>query len=164
MRTFISALLFGLAFSISIGASEYVTPVHINTLAGQAVEGDARALSQLLSVAEEGDAHAQLMLGSMYEIGQGVTQDYAQAVKLYREAAEQGDADAQASLGVMCAIGQGVTQDYAQALKWLLIAKAEGARRINQIVSQIEGKATPAQVAHAQDMARRWWAAHHPQH
>ena len=46
--------------------------------------------------------------------GQGVPQDYAEAVTWYRKAAEQGDADAQYNLGVMYAKGQGVPQDYAR--------------------------------------------------
>ena len=42
----------------------------------------------------------------MYANGQGVPQDYAEAVKWYRLAADQGDADAQSYLGVMYAKGR----------------------------------------------------------
>jgi TPR repeat protein len=35
-----------------------------------------------------GDADAQLLLGIMYEGGQGVSQDYAEALKWYRKAAK----------------------------------------------------------------------------
>jgi TPR repeat protein len=44
----------------------------------------------------------------MYANGQGVAQDYKEAVNWYRKAAEQGDERAQYNLGVMYAIGQGV--------------------------------------------------------
>ena len=54
----------------------------------------------------------------MYENGQGVAQNYAEAVKWYRKAAEQGYAEAQFNLGVMYETGEGVAQDYAEALKW----------------------------------------------
>ena len=66
--------------------------------------------------AEHGDAHAQSDLGNMYRKGQGVPQDYAEALRWYRKAADQGDADAQYSLGNMYRKGQGVPQDYAEAL------------------------------------------------
>jgi uncharacterized protein len=49
----------------------------------------------------------------MFENGQGVAQDYAEAVRLYRLAAAQGHADAQFNLGDMFENGQGVAQDLA---------------------------------------------------
>ena len=58
--------------------------------------------------------------------GQGVAQDYAQAVKWYRKAAEQGNAGAQTNLGLMYANGQGVPQDYAQAVVWYRKAAEQG--------------------------------------
>ena len=50
---------------------------------------------ETLQAAERGDAHAQALLGEMYEKGRGVRQDYAEAVKWFRQAAEQGHAVAQ---------------------------------------------------------------------
>ena len=44
---------------------------------------------------------AQYNLGVMYDNGDGVPQDYKEAVKWYRLAAEQGDASAQYNLGLM---------------------------------------------------------------
>jgi uncharacterized protein len=41
----------------------------------------------------------------MYDNGNGVVQDYAEAVKWYRLAAEQGNAQAQYNLGLMYANG-----------------------------------------------------------
>ncbi len=58
----------------------------------------------------------------MYDNGRGVTQDYAEAVRWYREAADQGLAAAQFNLGLMYYNGQGVTQDYAEAHMWLNVA------------------------------------------
>ncbi|WP_244060851.1 tetratricopeptide repeat protein, partial [Aeromonas caviae] len=68
--------------------------------------------------AEQGNADAQVGLGSMYELGKGVPQDDKQAVTWYHKAAEQGNAEAQFNLGVMYAKGQGVPQDYKQAAVW----------------------------------------------
>ena len=70
-------------------------------LAASANLKDAAALAQLQTAAQSGDANAQLWLGVMYNFGQGVPQDYAQALSWYRKAAEQGYADAQYNLGVM---------------------------------------------------------------
>jgi TPR repeat protein len=65
--------------------------------------------------AEQGYAKAQNNLGLMYYSGQGVQQDYAEAIKWYRKAIEQGYADAQYILGVMYANGEGVLQSGAAA-------------------------------------------------
>ena len=62
----------------------------------------------------------------MYDQGQGVPQDYAEAVKWYRLAAEQGYAFAQFNLGVKYEKGQGVPQDYAEAVNWFRIAAEQG--------------------------------------
>ena len=65
--------------------------------------------------AEQGDARAQDNLGSMYYRGEGVPEDYTEALRWYRKAAEQGYARAQYDLGCMYYLGKGVPQDYAQA-------------------------------------------------
>ena len=79
-----------------------------------------------LLFAEQGVAEAQFNLGLMYYNGQGVRQDYAEAVRWYRQAAEQGNAEAQNNLGTMYAIGQGVRQDYAEAVRWYRKAAEQG--------------------------------------
>ena len=55
--------------------------------------------------AEAGDAEAQFLLGFSYDIGRGVPQDDAEAVRWYRLAADQGHAGAQYELGNMYALG-----------------------------------------------------------
>ena len=67
--------------------------------------------------AEQGDAEAQFSLGYMYDAGEGVPQDYGEAVKWYRLAADQGNASAQLNLGVRYDAGEGVPQDYGEAVK-----------------------------------------------
>ncbi len=68
--------------------------------------------------AEQGNAIAQFNLGVMYFHGQGVPQNYQEAMKWYRKAAEQGQTDAQNNLGRMYYNGQGVPQSYQEAMKW----------------------------------------------
>jgi hypothetical protein len=62
----------------------------------------------------------------MYAKGQGVAQDYAEAVRWYLMAADQGDAPAQNNLGFMYANGQGVLQDFAEAVRWYRLAADQG--------------------------------------
>ena len=68
----------------------------------------AGELEALKKAAEQGDAEAQLSLGSRYAYGVGVPADHAEAVRWYRKAAEQGDGDAQFNLGKMYYEGRGV--------------------------------------------------------
>ena len=63
------------------------------------------ALTEYRKAAEKGDVRAQMNLGTMYDNGQGVSQDYRQAVKWYGRAAEQGNATAQFNLGESVAVG-----------------------------------------------------------
>ena len=81
---------------------------------------------ETLQLAERGNAQAQYNLGVMYENGQGVRQDDAEAVKWYQQAAAQGLAEAQSNLGVMYYNGRGVRQDDAEAVKWYRLAAEQG--------------------------------------
>lgn len=75
-----------------------------------------RFLRQVV-IAEQGDAVSQFNLGLMYDTGEGVTQDYQEAVRWYRLAAAQGVANAQFNLAVMYANGYGIAQDYQEAIR-----------------------------------------------
>lgn len=81
---------------------------------------------EMLRMAEAGDAELQFSLGVMYEHGEGVRQDYAEAARWYRKAAEQGLVDAQYNVGVMYEQGKGVHQDYAEAVRWYRKAAEQG--------------------------------------
>ncbi len=72
------------------------------------------------------DTRALLSLGSKYYHGQGVTQSYEEAARLFRLAAEQGNAEAQELLGRMYYWGSGVTGDKAEAARWYRLAAEQG--------------------------------------
>jgi len=72
--------------------------------------------------AEQGEATAQFKLGLAYATGQGVPQDYAQALARYRDAANQGDADALCQLATMYQNAEGVPEDHVEAYKWASLA------------------------------------------
>ena len=87
---------------------------------------DRANIDNCLVDAEQGNVSAQYNLGLMYGMGQGVAQDYKEAVKWYTKAAEQGYAKAQYNLGLMYNNGKGVVQDYKEAVKWYTKAAEQG--------------------------------------
>jgi Sel1 repeat len=96
-------------------------------------KADARRLAEDAEAfrvhAEQGDAKAQFKLGQMYYHGEGVPQDYTQALRWYREAADQGDAKAQDGLAGMYYYGQAVPRDYVEAVRWYGRAAGQGYAR-----------------------------------
>ena len=90
-------------------------------------QGDyATALKEWNSLAEQGDARAQTVMGLMYTNGIGAPRDDVEAVKWFRLAANQGYAQAQYNLGLMYAVGLGVSQDDTEAVKWYRLAAVQG--------------------------------------
>ena len=83
-------------------------------------------LSQVIRLANQGNAQAQYNIGVMYVQGKGVRQDYQKAVEWYTKAANQGNAHAQYNLGVMYDEGKGVRQDYQKAVEWFTKAANQG--------------------------------------
>ena len=77
-------------------------------------------MKRFRKAADYGNIRALSLIGMMFEKGNGVQQDYAEAVKWYRKAANEGDADARFSLGDMYESGRGVLQDYVQAYMWYI--------------------------------------------
>lgn len=83
------------------------------------------AMSAYEALAREGYSAAQNNLGVMYDNGEGVSEDNAEAVKWYRKAADLGNARSQNSLGLMYQHGEGVDRDPAEAMKWYRKAAAQ---------------------------------------
>ena len=108
--------------------------------------------------ANAGDANAQFSLGNANAEGQGVPQDYAQAVSWYRKAADQGYAGAQYNLGYAYYTGQGVPQDYVESHKWFNLAasraSAENRKRVTESRDAVASLMTSQQIADAQKLAR----------
>ena len=118
----------------------------------------ATALGELRPLAEQGNARAQQLLGSIYFGGKGVSQDYAEAVKWWHLAAERGSVEAQFSLGYIYEHGEGVPRDYVSAHMWFNLAAARskpGEFRDFQVsvLDRLEKKMAPAQIAEAQRLA-----------
>ena len=127
---------------------------------GSNLIGDA--IDDLKKKAEQGDANAQNILGLMYNNGEGVTQDYKEAVKWFTKAAEQGYASAQYNLGLMYDMGNGVTQDYVQAHAWVNVSSANGNNNGQKGRDLIAEIMTPEQIAKAQELAKQYFEKYQP--
>ncbi len=103
------------------------------------------------ALAEKGVAAAQHNLGVMYADGEGVPQNFKEAVKWYRKAAEQGYEQAQYNLGIMHNKGDGVLPDYVTAYAWANIAEANGFD-VKKFEGQLEMKMTSEQIAKAEEL------------
>ena len=108
---------------VAIGGAATAGPLADAVVAYQ--RGDyATALRLWHPLAEQGDTDAQFHLGVMFESGQGVLRNDAEAIKWYRKAAEQDDAVAQFNLGVMYA--KGMSPNHAEAALWYRLAADHG--------------------------------------
>lgn len=83
----------------------------------------ATAFKEFTALADHGQAEAQLYLGRMYMMGQGVLKDTDKAIKWFKASAYQGNADAQFFLGSIYLLPQ---TDVAQGLKWLRLSAEQG--------------------------------------
>ena len=114
-----------LLLALLAASPSWAAPID-DAIAADAKGDYATELRIVRPLAEQGEAWAQYFIGIMYDQGQGVVQDYAEAAKWFNLAAAQGRAEAQYNLGNMYAKGQGVVQDYAEAVKWYKLAAAQG--------------------------------------
>jgi TPR repeat protein len=117
----------------------------------------AAALAIWQPLAEQGDVQTQLLIGSIYDLGQGVPQDDAEAVKWYERAAMQGSAKGQYQLGAVYARSPQI-KDPVLGYKWLTIAArtlASGpqggvtADQATTLRTLIEGQLSKEQIAKA---------------
>lgn len=84
------------------------------------------ALSEARKAADAGEPRGSMILGVMYQNGQGVATDHAQAVKHFEKAAQGGVVNASARLAQAHARGQGVAKDRDKALALARRAAQQG--------------------------------------
>jgi len=119
MRTQLSRPLAVLALVLCIAAAS-AKSTSVATTRNKGID------ATLLAKANAGEADAQYRLGNMYNFGDGVRRDYAQALVWYRKGAEQGDAKSEFQLGGLYHFGHGVLQDDAQGFAWTMKAAEQG--------------------------------------
>jgi TPR repeat protein len=117
------------------------------------------AYRKLVPLAEENNAEAQFLLGTLYINGQGVEKDEgkgflwmmkagrqghdqakSRAFTISLELANQGDVDAMYSVGVMCLGNWGGEQDNDICIGWLEKAAKSGHVRSAEVLSGIYAK------------------------
>ena len=100
------------------------------------IEGQTsnEAQKNLDRMAKQGHLDAQYTLGNMYYSGQGVEQNYDEAVGWYRKAAEQGHVEAQWELSKLYERGsRGVKRNYVEAAKWCEKASEQGHKQATEV-------------------------------
>ncbi len=90
----------------------------------------------------------------MYEDGQGVPQDYTEALRWISKAADQGYANGQTNLGAMYYRGQGVPQDSTKAVEWFKKAAEQGNADAQQNLGELF--ADGVGVSHDTITAAKW--------
>ncbi len=85
--------------------------------------------------AAAGSAVAQRLLGSLYDRGNGVTADPAQAVAWYRKASTGGDLEAKLALSRLLETGRGVPANQGESIALLREAAAGGLLRAQQTLA-----------------------------
>ena len=91
---------------------------------------DREAQKDVFTVFQTGALHGAAYsmgdLGTAYERGWGVAQDYVKAREWYEKAAEKGEPGSMRNLGLLYYGGHGVAPDYAKAREWYEKAAQEG--------------------------------------
>jgi len=113
-------------------------------------------LREFTPLAEQGNAVAQLSLGTMYRNGQGVQQDDKTAVKWFSLAAEQGLFGAPWFLGNMYRHGLSVPQDYKTAVKWYTLDAEQGHLLAQFYLGEMYAKGQGVPLENVR--AHMWWA------
>jgi len=85
-----------------------------------------------LAYAQAGDANRQNQMGKMCYYGDGMPQDYEQAVEWWQKAAEQGNYEAQLSLVNAYRKGVGVEKNQRLANHWLEQAGSQRTKKESQ--------------------------------
>ena len=91
----------------------------------------------------------------MYDNGEGVPENDAEAVKWWRLAAEQGHANAQARLSYMYYAGDGIPKNKIKAYIWASLAVSQGEEEARENRDILAKQLTRKQLARGQEMAAR---------
>ena len=120
----------------------------------KAANGYDNATNEAEVATEQEYTASQYNVGLMYERGEGVAQDYKEAIKWYGKDAEQGDRDAQFRLSLMYGKGLGVDQDYIEAYKWCILASEQGNENAIKLKQLLPKELTEHQIAEGERLAK----------
>jgi len=111
------------------------------------------AFNEFTVLAREGSSEAQLVIATMYKRGEGVAQNYNEAMSWYYAAAKQNNGVAQAALGAMYVDGKGAPADLREAYKWYYLAEKNKAPFSSETLSWIESQLTELEVSEAKKLS-----------
>lgn len=117
-------------------------------------ETDQKRFKIWRALAEDGNNEAKRRVGEFYLRGDGVVQDYEQAVDWLCQAAKAADPKAQATLGRCYESGLGVPKDKKQAFLWFLRAALQEEKSAQLQLSDMYLKG--AGVAKSREKAVYW--------
>jgi TPR repeat protein len=101
-------------------------------------QGDyAQAFKAFFQGAEQGDAMAQHLLGTLYQTGKGVERDPEAGFQWSLKAAQGGVMEAQFQVGLMYLQGEGVTENEEKAIDWLWEAADRGYPQASELLQFI---------------------------
>lgn len=86
----------------------------------------AKAAEIYQALADQGEAKAQYNLGLMYFNGDGVKQDYNEAIRYYTLSSDQGFSEAQYALAVIYFTGRFAKPDYEESFRLYRLAAEQG--------------------------------------
>ncbi|PJG44804.1 Sel1 repeat protein [Acinetobacter tandoii] len=133
-KLLLSTLVFGL-FSIQSHA-EYVSPSA--SISSQAAQFSTMDIDNLVKAAKAGQPAAQFYLGTKYQTGKDIKQDYRQAFAWFKAAADQGLSPAQLNVGRMYADGVGVAKNETLARQYFEKAASHGDNRASFNLAMME--------------------------
>lgn len=96
-----------------------------------------KAFAWIEKAAKQGLQAAQLDLGTLYDVGEGVEKNLKTAAMWYQKAANQGEIAAQYNLGVMFETGEGVSLNLQQAYIWYSIAEVYGYKGVKSSIARL---------------------------
>lgn len=120
----------------------------------------AEAMEFWEPLAAGGHGRAQYNMGILYFKGEGVVQDYDEAMRRFRDAADRGAQGAALSLAVMYAQGFGTDADPAIAYKWARVADNEGSPEAAHWRATLQRQLTAEQIKLAEEQAAAWRPSH----
>ena len=115
----------------------------------------------LRKLAVRGDSSAQYSLALRYASGDGIKQDYREAMSWFLKSADAGEVRATPKLAACYWAGRGAAQDYGKAYFWGLLAQASGDETGRVIVISSAPHLSPARIAREQQQAEKWLHDHH---
>ena len=136
MKRLLLLLIFAFAASVSFAQEDELTPEELARRGTNLYNAKnyVAAFPLLMKSAQEGYPFAQYMVGQCFCYGNGIGQNYEEAVKWYRKAAGR-ISSAQTELGICYHEGKGVPADMNKAIKMYRKAASQNDKKGQYLMS-----------------------------